>query len=229
MTASKYSVPASAMRTHLVEDRRAEVSPWGRGNSKLGPGIYTYSKLAGRQHSCPGSTDSCEEYCYAKRLVTNPWVWKLLADNTARGDALPPLPDDAKIVRFHVSGDFDTAGYVESWIELAKQRPAVKFFGYTRSWRCDDILPALERFRALPNVFLWASVDAEMTVLPPTGWKIAWVEDDPRVQKVGSQYIADDNKASIACPEEAGKVKDCETCRFCFQRKHPIDLVFLKH
>lgn len=229
MTASKYSVPSSAMRTHLVEDRRAEVSPWGRGNSKLGAGIYTYSKLPGRvDGSCPGSTDACEEYCYAKRLVLNPWVWKLLTENTERGDALPPLPDDAKIVRFHVSGDFDTADYVRSWIALALARPKVKFFGYTRSWRCDELLPALEEFRALPNVFLWASVDAEMATLPPDGWKIAWVEDDPRVKKVGNHYIAN-GRAAIACPEEAGIVKDCETCGFCFKKRHDIDLVFLKH
>lgn len=227
MPASKYKVPASALLTHIIEDRRAEVSGWGRGNSKLGFGIYTYSKLPGRVGSCPGSTESCETYCYAKRLVANKWVWQMLTDNTARGDELPPLPDDAKIVRFHVSGDFDTAGYVESWINLAESRPAVRFFGYTRSWRCENMIAALERFRALPNVYLWASVDAEMRTLPPKGWRVAWIEDDARLKKVGKHYDAGGVHA-VACPEEAGKLPNCETCRFCFKR-HGMDLVFLKH
>ena len=226
----RYGVSREDMTVHLVEDRRASVSPWGLGNSKLGPGVYTYSKLPGiMRGSCPGSTEHCEAVCMPKR-IGNPWVESLWAFNQRRGDALPVLPDDALLVRGHVSGDFDTPGYVESWIALAVTRPGCQFWFYTRSWRVPTILLALEELRAQPNVQMWASMDADCE-LPPRGWRRAWLDSDPRAvheRRGRAGYKTQDGVLAIACPEEVGTKANCVACTYCF-RPGRGDLVFLEH
>lgn len=229
---SRYRVTEDAMTTHLVEDRRATLSPWGRGNSKLGPGVYTYSKMPGRIASCPGSTDHCEAVCYAKR-ITNPWVLALWRANQERGSELPPLPDDARLVRGHVSGDFDSVEYIEAWAALAEARPEVSFWFYTRSFRVPELLPALERLRALSNVQMWASMDADADP-PPKGWRRAWLDSDPRATAVRIAkyaYETEDGVVAPVCPEESGTKPNCEACGYCFRAPADkfYDLVFLEH
>jgi protein gp88 len=228
--ASRYNVPESELVTHLVEDRRASLSPWGRGNSKLGPGIYTYSKLPGRiSGTCPGSSGECELICFAKKVVHNKPVWQLWADNTARGDELPPLPADAKTVRIHVSGDFDTQGYIASWIQLARSRPEVQFFGYTRSWRVKELLPLIDMLDEEPNVNIWASIDQSIEEMPPGGFRRAWIEGDPRLTKLTDMtYRTFDGQKAVVCPEQSGFMPNCQTCKLCFHDNN-LDLVFLKH
>lgn len=365
------------LTVHLVEDRGCEISPWGRGNRKLGASIYSYSKLPGRVGgSCPGSTAECELICYAKRVVANRPVWDLWTTNTERGDEVPPLPPDARVVRFHVSGDFDTVAYVWSWYRLALAHPDVRMFGYTRSWRveaaeehdrpvahgdceewwkavvgwegiyevstcgnvrrikqtsgtsCEGVLSqklsggkkgkryptvalsrhsqvsnpyvhrlvieafhgsrprptsehevnhrnwnrldnhprnlewvtrgenmqhavwgslsltgALERLRDLPNVQLFASVDESMDELPPAGWRVAWLETDPRARLNGQDSehnwrpvdwsdvgtVPDvRTRAALVCPEETGRKRDCVSCNYCILGKRG-DVVFLIH
>lgn len=213
------------MTTYLIEDRRAEVSPWGRGNYKLGtgPGIYTYSKLPGKQQSCPGSTPSCEAACYAKRMVLDPFLLALMQRNTEAGAALPPLPNDAWLVRGHISGDFDSVEYIEVWAALAEAQPAVWFWFYTRSWRVSVMLPALEQLRALPNVQLWASVDSD-SELPPDGWRRAWLGSDTRL----GERRAFDGALAPTCPEQTGRVPSCDACGYCFKPLHG-DVRFITH
>ena len=196
---------------HVVDDRRAIRSPWGKGNSKIGAGIYTYSRLPGRLQTCPGSTDLCEEVCYSKRITFNPilsnWMW----ENTVRPD-VPPLPADAKVVRIHVSGDFNTVEYVCAWIAACKGRPDVAFFAYTRSWRVPLLWHYLEGLKLLPNVQLFASMDRSTLEAAPRGWRCAWL---------GAGF-------GITCPEEVGKKENCETCTYCFRGKRG-DVVFPIH
>lgn len=233
------------LTVHLIEDRRSEISPWGRGNSKIGPGVYTYSKLPGRVGgACPGSTAECELICYAKRVIFNAPVWELWKSNTLRGDELPPLPKDATIVRFHVSGDFDSARYIVNWCKLVFRSPEVRFFGYTRSWRVPELVPWLETLRDYPNVQLFASVDKTTDELPPEGWRRAWLEHDLRAiaskggrAKEGLKFFLDegiqnfhtvDDQPSYVCPEETGGKKDCVSCRYCIDGQRG-DVIFLEH
>lgn len=183
---SSLRLPDSELVVHLVEDRRATISPWGRGNSKIGPTVFTYSKLPGRVGgTCPGSSPECEMICYVKRVVTtSPPVWDLWTRNTLRRDEVPPLPEGAETVRFHVSGDFDTVPYIVNWCKLVNCHPDVAFFGYTRSWRVPELLPWLTRLHDYRNVQLFASVDKTIDELPPDGWRRAWLETDPRAALV---------------------------------------------
>ena len=262
----KVKAAKRALTIHLPDTRGVIISRWGAGNQKLGmDGLYTYSRLPGSpdgrfalvaaeagfapgtsEGTCPGSTEECESICYAKRVVGTP-VWDVWERNT-KSETLPwdddPLPDDAKVVRIHVSGDFTTTSYIEAWIALATKRSEVLFFGYTRSWRAPMLLPFLERFRALPNVQLFASMDKSMRELPPNGWRRAWLEDDLRAISGGGpgaeeglefflgegvhNFTAVDGEPAYVCPEETGRKPNCQACGYCVRGARG-DVVFLVH
>ncbi len=267
-TPGKVEAAKRALTVHLPDTRGVTISRWGEGNTKIGmDGVYTYSRLPGSPDgrfaavaaaagfepgtstgTCPGSTAECESICYAKRVVNTPPVWAMWKRNS-EDETLPwpeddPLPDDAKIVRIHVSGDFTTVSYIEQWIALATKRPEVLFFGYTRAWCEPMLLRSLERFRALPNVQLFASMDKSMCELPPEGWRRAWLEDDLRAISGGGpgaeqglefflgegvqNFKAVDGKPVYVCPEETGRKPNCQSCNYCI-RGASGDVVFLVH
>ncbi len=240
-------MPDEELAVYLIEDAGATISPWGRGNSKLGPTVFTYSKLPGRVGgSCPGSSPECEMVCYAKRVVTgSPPVWSLWTRNTLRGDAVPELPAGAEIVRFHVSGDFDTPQYVLNWCVLVGKHPDVKFFGYTRSWQVPAMQNVLGHLRDRPNVQLFASVDSTMDGLPPKGWRRAWLDTDPRATKhtirepgpegknegvyiAGSFGSSELDSSAYICPEESGRKPSCVACNYCITGQRG-DVIFPIH
>ena len=214
---------------HIPDTRGVRVSPWGLGNLKLGPDIYTYSKLPGlpQPHggSCPGATDTCLRVCYAFRVRETPLVWEMWRQNTKRDECPPELPKDAKIVRWHVAGDFDSKEYIRHWWKAALCHPRVRFFGYTRSWRLPEFLPSLEGLRELPNVQLFASVDdshrGSNHGWPPHGWRWAWLG---RPHPLWSRHSA----PAYTCPESTGRKTNCQECRYCIDGKHG-DVVFPIH
>lgn len=161
---------------YLPDTRDVTVSRYGIGNLKLGFGVFTYSRLAGdAQGTCPGSTDECEDICYAKRIrgpVADVYVLNSGTDN------VPAIPLECKVLRLHVSGDFDSVEYINNWIAQLRLRPDVTAWAYTRSWRVPRLLLALEQLRALPNMQLFASMDASTQDLPPVGWRRAWIWRD---------------------------------------------------
>lgn len=175
--------------------------------------------------TCPGSTAWCRSHCYANRaffLLKRDLYERdsATAHETNRiVDEVEELPAHAW-VRIHASGDFDSAGYVEKWRLAALVRPDVRFWSYTRSWRDEaerrapGLHAALERLRALPNVQLFASTDPE-TEAPPAGWRVAWIESDPRA-------------TGLACPEQTGAQADCLDCGFCVLGRRG-DVVFHEH
>lgn len=46
---------------------------------------------------------------------------------------LESLPTDAQVIRIHVAGDFFSQSYFDAWLEVARQRPEVIFYAYTKS------------------------------------------------------------------------------------------------
>jgi ferredoxin len=244
----KVEAAKQELTVYLPDTRGVTISRWGCGNLKLGmDGVYTYSRLPGNGGgTCPGATEECERICYAKRITMDSPVWDVWARNTYTGRVSieHPLPPDAKIVRIHVSGDFDTTIYIGAWIAFVKQHPDVRFFSYTRSWRVSGLLFALEQLRALPNVQLFASMDKSMDELPPPGWRRAWLEDDLRAISGGGpgaeqglefylgegvhNFTAMDGQSVYVCPEETGRKPNCQTCGYCVSGRRG-DLVFLLH
>ena len=143
---------------------------FGNGNAKLAGNIATFSLPAG--HTCPGAdkclaranritgklTDgSSQEFrCFAASAEAafpsvrqSRWEnFQALRGKTGLAMAnliLESLPD-AEIVRIHVSGDFFSRDYLLAWCMVAKARPAVRFYAYTKSiifWReCLEQIPA---------------------------------------------------------------------------------------
>lgn len=59
---------------------------------------------------------------------------------------LSSIPKKCEILRVHVAGDFKTLAYFDLWLEVARQRPDILFYAYTKSipfWiKRRDVLPA---------------------------------------------------------------------------------------
>ncbi len=62
-------------------------------------------------------------------------------------------------IKLHVSGDFFSTVYINSWTVIARRLPDVVFWIYTRAWRVAEFLPALTNLSACQNVQLWFSHD----------------------------------------------------------------------
>lgn len=254
---------------HIPDTRGVKVSQYGLGNLKIGLGVYTYSRLPGRpskaalgmtnacsttderteytgvpngyefRGTCPASSPECEEICYAARPVEEMGVVSTMWLKNSATSEVPPIPEDAKLLRLHVSGDFDTIEYVKNWITRLIERPDVVMWAYTRSWRVPELLPHLEILRGLPNVTLWASMDQSIAALPPVGWRRAWIDGDarggdPQLTKahmdnpVVHNLVAYDGTASYVCPEETKRQPNCEACKYCFKGETK-DVMFLRH
>ena len=178
------------------------------GNAKLGKHVGAVNRLA--VGTCPGASDWCKSVCYADRYTHR---WPRIA-GLYQGDlVLPEVPRPA--VRIHASGDFDTVGYVREITKWVESHPGTRFWAYTRSWRVRRLVPALETLRALPNMQLFASVDASIHDVPPAGWRVAFIEGDPRYQ-------------GPTCMEQTGTQPDCESCGYCFVG-HRNNIGFKEH
>jgi hypothetical protein len=129
-----------------------------QGNAKLGKNIFTFSLPAG--HACPFANDCLSKAdkltgkltdgpntqfrCFAAsaeavypnvRLARwhNFDLLKKLNSVKAADLILASLPKKANIVRIHVSGDFFNESYFLAWLQVAKLRPEVLFYAYTKS------------------------------------------------------------------------------------------------
>lgn len=143
-----------------------------RLQARLGRRVYSYDILSGV--NCPGAKDckawaqkttsglrivdgpDTEFRCFsASQEAQYPEVYTkraanqavLAAPSGAMADMLhAALPDDAEVIRIHVSGDFKTLAYFDAWLELARRAPKVRFYAYTKSlpfWvRRKDVIPA---------------------------------------------------------------------------------------
>jgi hypothetical protein len=232
---------------YLPDTRGVEINRFGCGNLKLGFGVFTYSRFAGKatpshpHGTCPGSTEECEAICYAKRISG---AVPLMVYNQNMGADVPPIPDDCQVLRIHVSGDFDSIEYIQNWVMRLQARPDVTAWAYTRSWRVPSLLLYLEMLRALPNVQLFASMDQSHTDVPPHGWRRAWIDGDKRAGDPFTDIMAHDDAAalmhsarnqrtfdgapSLVCPEETKHKANCLECGYCFEGKRN-DVTFLRH
>lgn len=256
---------AQKLIVYLPDTRGVEVSEYGGGNLKIGQqdeGVFTYSRLPGEANrtalglrhigdkheptnsgwvgTCPGASEECQAICYASRPVAEMGpVATMWLGNTMRGASIPPIPAECKILRLHISGDFDTVEYIDAWIARLQERPDVKMFCYTRSWRVPSLLPALERMRLLPNVQVLASMDKSIPEMPPKGWRRAWIDGDMRA---GFPYAVrphldnyahhnsttEDGGSTYLCPEQTKRKKNCVECGYCIDGKQH-DVTFLNH
>jgi len=181
------------------------------GNKKVGR-VWTFSLPS--LLTCPGASAWCREHCYARRMekfrpnCRQAYLRNfMIAENSRQfvQHALQSLPEDAPLVRIHVGGDFYSQDYIGEWEAICKARPDVKFWAYTRSWNIPSLSSTLEELREQPNIQLFASTDYTMP-LPPEGWRVAFIENDPRAN-------------GMPCKEQQEEAASCLTCGYCFRKK----------
>lgn len=153
-------------------NKSSSVLKFTRGNAKLDKSIYTFSLPAG--YSCPGAFKckstadiktgkikdgpNTEFRCFsASQESLFPSVrkarWhnfnllrKAKSTNSIKQLILKSLPEKATKIRLHVSGDFYNQNYFDSWLSVAKEKPNILLYAYTKSlsyWlaRKNDIPP----------------------------------------------------------------------------------------
>jgi hypothetical protein len=207
-----------------------------QGNGKLGSAIHLWSLPAGK--TCPGKTEVCNRHCYAQQSrfliqsVKERLEWNLA--QITRTDYVPRMVNEIRrkgvlVVRIHVSGDFASAEYAAKWLEIIRQCPKVRFYGYSRSWRIPEIAAVLEQMAALKNVRLWYSLDSQ-TGLPervPVGVRLCYLqvtEDEQpelwdlvfRVRRLRRRI-----PLAMTCPHETERGKEqgttCGSCGKCWR------------
>jgi hypothetical protein len=118
--------------------------------------------------TCPGATELCASKCYAFKLASAyPNVGRKYLRNQEFANSakfvrymIDNIPRKCEF-RIHVSGDFYSVEYIQKWKAIAKARPDVTFYTYTRSWRIEELWFVLMELNALSNVNVNLSVDKE--------------------------------------------------------------------
>lgn len=145
------------------------------GNSKLGKGVYALNLLPGDEPlstkdkgqltnvsgTCKGCCDGCKDFCYAisdTRRYHNTCI-PSLARNTlvARNDLdgmfeqvkEQLIKKNAKVLRYHSSGEIETYDYLLHMVKTARELPNVYFYFYTK--RFDYIEMYLKQFKKFPD------------------------------------------------------------------------------
>ena len=162
--------PTYGLRIHPPDtDEYASVSI---SNSKLRD-IVIWNIPAG--NTCPGATEGCLKFCYASRGYAEMardarernWEFSERDDFVHAfllflqyTDDNPLLPE-IKYVRIHEAGDFYSDVYLDKWFEIARGRPDLIFYAYTRSY---GLFPA--DIKIPDNMVIRYSVDPTTQHLP---------------------------------------------------------------
>lgn len=209
------------------------------GNTKVGASIHLWGIPA--VETCPGRTALCSSACYTNTgrfllpAVQDRMRWNLEQAN--RDDFVPRMVKEIRrkgclVIRVHSSGDFFDASYAEKWLSIMRQCPKPRYYWYSRSWRCNDVVPVLEQMAALRCCRAWYSVDAE-TGLPdsvPPGVRLSYLQtaedEEPEVYDLifrvrRLRKLTRRVSLPMTCPAETpeGKSRDinCGSCQRCWR------------
>jgi len=221
------------------------------GNVKVGK-MLTFNKLAGNT-KWNGCTGTCGEHCGGcynpenpkesdcyviksyiqyKDAVIGPHVDNTIAMREHMSEAFDDL--DRKLsrkrvivpVRIHSSGEFETTGEIEGWINLARKHPDTPFYVYTKAY--DLVDKVLTKDSKLPkNFFINYSIWHEHGIKEYNKWKKldnvrAFVYDDGKYN-----YKQAGLNINCRCPayNEKGKLDHnytCDKCKICYQKKAKV-------
>ncbi|MGW8177247.1 MAG: GP88 family protein [bacterium] len=183
------------------------------GNDKLGA-IANFSLPA--MKTCPGKTKFCKRFCYGQRnwyrterVKQGLWDRYFISLSPQFADRVIGEIKDKKIklVRIHTVGDFYSVEYIKKWEKIARAcAGSTKFYGYTRSWRVDELRPHLEYLMENFLVWLRASIDYTTHQQKPEGW---------------ATFSSVDGDGKL-CPHDSGKVMFCRDCGICWNSFTPI-------
>lgn len=133
--------------------------------------------------------------------------------------------------KIHVAGEFFSPKYLDAWSEVVRECSDVSFFTYTRSWRRNEFVPALQRLASQTNIQLWLSCDQSTGKPPPLpGAQIAYLAThDTDIPSFPCDLVFRSTLERLTlplpllgptpvCPHQNGKPNsppDCVTCRIC--------------
>lgn len=151
-------------------------------NQKLGK-MYSWSIPP--RDTCPGKTEICARLCYVdgytRRYPNTLTSYERNLEISKHPDfkeilksSLHRLPTG--LLRLHVSGDFYSVKYAQTWFEALDANPHIKPFGFTRSWRAPKILAVFRKHG--PPAWLFASTDPD-TGPAPEGFREAQMSLEP--------------------------------------------------
>ena len=232
-----FSQPATVAAIHALsrehDHELRHTSLLKAGNSKTGTqGNYGAVRITKGLpvHDCPDATPACSRACYALKFAT----WGTLKQGIAghysrlahedperlyqllRRDVQATLvyEPDGFLLRVHEAGDFVSPAHAAVYVRLAAEYPAVTFFGYSRAWTNQSIVPHLITLNELPNVTIRESIDESR----PTGTGLA------PVAYFGPKEM--EPAGPFRCPEQLGGPK-CADCGLCWRVNRPV--VFQQH
>lgn len=206
-----------------------------QGNRKLGTAIHHWDLPP--VVSCPGRTPACERVCYARsghfttKVVKTRLKWCM--EQSRRDDFVSRMVNELHrkgvlVCRVHCSGDFYSATYAGKWLAIMKECPQVKFYLYSRSYRCEDIAPVLKQMATLKNVRVWYSTDSDTgtpAVIPPNV-RLAHLNtsDGEEAEALDLLFVTRPLKQEairkalpMLCPQQSGKQENCGSCGKCFR------------
>jgi len=109
------------------------------GNNKLVKDILCWSITPVK--SCPNCR-LCKDTCYAVRPYER-WpnvrkAWDRNFSLAKQGRHVNPIVNQlmntrAEVVRIHVSGDFFSQKYIDSWVNISRLFPQIKFYSYSKT------------------------------------------------------------------------------------------------
>lgn len=190
------------------------------GNSKLP--FYCFGTLPAV--TCPGSGD-CIKYCYSFkswrypaafcRQAQNTWIMR--ANPSAIAQAFDAIPLKSTF-RLYVDGDFSCLQDVSFWMSCLKNRPDIKAYGYSKSFR--QLLEYYEK-NVFPDNYLLnlsgghnssSNIVDKIKLLPITrgtfdavniGFKIK--TEDYGTKRVNNALRANSTGKVFPCPGKCGK------------------------
>lgn len=222
--------------------------------TKLGNNLCGWSLPAGKEYSCPGETRTCAVRCYAKSGHFHQTHVKAAHRRNLALSRTPDFVDwmrwelrqkQVGVLRIHVAGDFYDEEYVAKWQQIIRASQRTLFFAYTRSWRHEDLLPALIGLSRLPNMSLWWSQDMR-TGTPPTvrGVRTAYMAisdldaaaappDADLVFRTDHRTVLKKANGILVCPPENGVTTKipitCSRCGICWRPGNATVTRLLEH
>jgi hypothetical protein len=177
-----------------------------RGNRKLPKTTLIWNLPADK--TCPGATDECRKFCYAKKaeriypqvLPSRELKYKISLQEDFSTKIIFDLysKKNWNTVRIHESGDFYSQEYFDKWVRIAKQFTNKIFYAYTKSFHLD--------FSKRPDNFIMiASADKPKK-------RLRKLLINKGVNGIASVVPKDykREKAEVICPG------DCKICNYCF-------------
>lgn len=160
--------------------------------------------------TCPGRTEICEASCYAtKGRFVFPDVQAMYEANLAASKCecfvdrmVDQLMFTDRVVRIHASGDFYNAEYFMKWAEIARRRPDITFYAYTRNTR-------VRISRAPGNMMIYFSIDSSTEKVNPTARRWARIID---VDKSSVEHMQEYSNGRICTSD------NCASCGYCFMQ-----------